>query len=333
MTGKSFVYAYHLPSLAAIKVGHGQNPEQRMESYTKLYKLTPARDTLHIWEVPSTGIASNIESACHTMLLSEGFDRAKVSDEDAEAKEIFLLGTISFPDAISLLVEEIDNNLQYLREALEGKSYSEQHARQQKAESVRAEREAKRKQSVDEIAAKIERGYQTFYSPFIKLLQEQKDFEKQNFQFKRLSLIDTLIRGKRFAYKTEQMYFDWTELETYLTFTPHVLKASRPCRVFFHDVHKEYDVDLIDEAQDKVGVDLWNFPDLGGVISQLPIPYRSAYKMHYCQTLDFAEYEVFMCTDIGTAKTFKEVLSNSPTLTDLVRWVRANPCLKANFPD
>lgn len=32
MTGKSFVYAYHLPSLAAIKVGHGQNPEQSLST-------------------------------------------------------------------------------------------------------------------------------------------------------------------------------------------------------------------------------------------------------------------------------------------------------------
>ena len=44
-----YVYTYYVPELNAIKIGHGSNPEARMDSYSYAHGFTPDHSSLRTW--------------------------------------------------------------------------------------------------------------------------------------------------------------------------------------------------------------------------------------------------------------------------------------------
>jgi hypothetical protein len=336
----NFIYSYYLPDINSIKVGHGDDPRQRMISYTKKYSVNPDYDSLKTWEMPSSGIASNIENSCHHVLIKSGFVRSKIFDDDNEANEIFELGDFSYADAVSLVVEEIDANINYLKKSLEGKSFGEQHRQVKKSEEIKKKKEEKREEKIQSLMIEIKEGYEVYYSQYISV-QKQSNKHLSTFKYQEVGLLERLTKGQKT--QTEQ-FLEWSGLEKHISFVPKILKSSRIAREFFHHIHENNDVNLVHEAESRIGINLWNHDPGNQVIWELPVPSKGVVKMYnpprfesYKKTLkeyggkiDMAVYEVYLCMGGGTNW---HLLRENKTLSSLVEWARLNPPIESTLPD
>ena len=142
------VYAFHVPSLNAIKVGFGADGRSRMINYTRQYKLSASAVSLREWKLPSPTIASSIEAACHKALLESDFMRIGHVVDERETQELFQLGLHTYEQAVIIVAEAIEQTVNSLYEALGSlQPLSKEHARQQK-ECAQQRRSATRAEKV-----------------------------------------------------------------------------------------------------------------------------------------------------------------------------------------
>ena len=330
MRKPNFIYAYLLPDISAVKVGHGLDPEQRMSSYTRKYGVSPREDSLKVWEMPSSGIASNIESACHDTLLASGFLRANLFDDDNEAKEIFLLGDFSYEDVLSLIIEEIDHNLEFLRRALEGKRYGEEHKRQKKRDEIKKIKEKEREEKVKNLTNEIRKGFTEHYTRYIEFERQRAEHDKK-FECVTVGKIREIFLSEK-QKSPEVQFMEWSGFEKSISFLPNILKSSRPAREFYHHLFQVYEYDLIQEATDHSGIDIHR---PGGY--ELPIPYKEGFAnmkdfaigSYGYDIPDLATYEVYLC--FGGGIEIIPLLTKNPILVQLVAWARANPPIEATL--
>ena len=92
------VYAYFIPDLNAIKVGKGQDPEQRMRGYCKVHGLTADEGSLAVWAFDSDHKAREVERAIHRFLLDNGAHKLEAGNG---AREVFHLGGKAYDEAVA----------------------------------------------------------------------------------------------------------------------------------------------------------------------------------------------------------------------------------------
>ena len=332
----SFVYAYHLPQIKSIKVGFGDNPKQRMLAYTAKYNISPAHQTLKTWDMPSPGVAANVESSCHAALLKYGFKRSSLSDGENEASEIFYLGEFSYDDALSIVVDAIDDYITYLRKSLEGKNFGQSFRQERKGDEVMRERERRKEKSVRELKEEISAGYREYYTNYLMIEKQYSEHNRQ-FNHRQAGIFDRML-GRD---KTEaEQFLEWSGFEKSINFVPLILKSSRPAREFFHYIHEKNSYSLIEEAQKRVGIDLWCPNGF-----QLPVPYKGLFRisnqrvtvsqydpsLDYGGPIDMAVGEVLYCFR-APINRFRAMRDNK-VLSDLIEWARAHPPIESTLPD
>ncbi|MDD5461767.1 MAG: hypothetical protein PHG00_09055 [Methylococcales bacterium] len=182
---QSTVYAFHVPSLNAIKVGFGTDGRTRMIHYSRQYRFSSSTVSLREWKLPSPKLASSIEIACHRALLQADFGRVSHVVDEREAKELFDLGHHTYEQAVIVVAEAIEVTISSLYEALgKIKPLSQEKARQQNEEAQRRResiREEKKKQKeendnriISAAASKIQQRWHLEVKPFVKASDSAK---------------------------------------------------------------------------------------------------------------------------------------------------------------
>jgi len=339
-----FIYSYELPELKAIKVGYGENPYQRMISYTQKYNISANKNSLKKWEMPSSGIASNIEKSCHEILIKSDFKRVSLFSDDTEANEVFDLDNFSYDDAVSLIVEEIDENINFLRKSLEGKNFGEEHRKIKKSDEIIKRKKENKEVIIKQIMKEISEGYDKHYSKFIVVIQS---FDKHYNSFKKeISEREGFFKN---IFKKQKTYYEdlreWEGFEKIIDFVELRLKSSRPARKFFHYIHNKYEYKLIEIAQEKLQIDLYNVSfitdeHLGksndetiptyfkGTLKNYNPPKNEEYRediRQYGGEIDIAVIEVYCCLYVWEGNGFKWIRENEK-LQSLVKWAKENPC-------
>ena len=120
---ESTVYAFHVPSMNAIKVGFGADGRTRMKNYSRQYALSSSAVSLREWKLPSPSLASSIETACHRALLNADFGRFAHVVDEREARELFDLGHHSYEEAVIVVAEAIEETINSLTEKAEQGGY------------------------------------------------------------------------------------------------------------------------------------------------------------------------------------------------------------------
>lgn len=110
----SFVYCYHLPNINCIKVGFGDNPKFRMTSYTRNYGLEADNRSLREWSLPIAGIANHIEKRCHETFIELGLHSKRITNSESEAQEVFQLFNVTYDEAIKIIEEVVQGQIQEL---------------------------------------------------------------------------------------------------------------------------------------------------------------------------------------------------------------------------
>lgn len=310
----------------AIKVGFGDNPYQRMLSYSQKYELIPQKKSLKMWEMPSSGIASNIEKSCHEVLVISGFERIKISSEDSAANEIFDLNDFNYQDAVTLIVQEIDSHLSYLRKSLAGLNFSEENERINKKTEIKQKREANKEKQIEELVYILQEGYEKNYRGFLDAKDRQRNYF-QGFNFKENSFFENIFQKQK-TY-SEQLG-EWSGFEKSVDFVEPVLKTSRVAREFYHWIHSKFKNEIVQEAQKRLNIDLWH-PASNNYEYNLPVPRvlnrlikSEEITKAYGETIDIAVFEVAKCIWACPGNHWTYCKKNEK-LQALIKWARKNP--------
>lgn len=319
----SFVYSYFIPSLNAIKVGFGEDPERRMYSYTQMYSLSPDVSSLKVWEMPSAGVASNIETSCHQSLINAGLERLVISSGHAEANEIFHLREVQYSDALDLLVEEIDDYLEYLRKSLEGKSFAKERGETKKKDELQRARQVATEQKISEIEFDLKENYYKFYQPLIDEIN-RADQHWRSMPFEQRNKLTAIFKGWK---SVSEAFFKWEGVKKCVDNVSPILRTARSAKSYYLKVTKKYPYELIKSAEQRQNLSLYNpHPSY-----ELPIVYPtvvSNYRDEPRLKVDAAIYEVMLCTQIATGQGSDEcfrLIEEFKSLQDLATFARLNP--------
>jgi hypothetical protein len=319
----SFVYSYFIPSLNAIKVGFGDDPERRMYSYTRTYSIAADFTSLKTWEMPSAGVASNIESVCHQCLLTAGFERLNVTSGDAEANEIFHLREVSYQDAVEILIEEIDDYLDYLRKSLEGKSFAKEYRSTRKKEELKKARQAEKDRKISGLEIELRNNYKSHYEALI-LEIKKADQHWRSMPFEQRGRLSAMFKGWK---QVSEVFFQWEGVKQCVNNVPPILKAARTAKSYYLRIIKNYPYELIEAAERQAGVSLYNPVKY----YELPIVYPTVVDKYQDESIikvDAAVYEVMLCTNIATGQGSQEsfrLIKEHKVLQDLLTYARQSP--------
>jgi hypothetical protein len=317
----SFVYSYFLPSLNAIKVGYGEDPERRMYSYTRDYGIAADFETLKTWEMPSAGIASNVESICHETLVKIGIERLNISNNDVNANEIFHLREVSYSDAIEIIVEEIDQYFSYLRASLDGKSFASEERSTKKKEEIQKSKQEAIEAAIKDIENDLKSNYERYYGSFIREAKKA-DHYWRSMPFTQRNSLTAMFKGWK---SRDEAFLKWEGLHKCLVNVSPILKSARVAKSYYLDITNKYPIELISKAERSAGVSLYS--PFGGY--QLPIVYPSVVALCNDEVIrvDNAVYEVMMCTQIATGlgEGCYELIKDHKVLQDLVGFARQYP--------
>jgi len=133
----SFVYCYYLPKINSIKVGFGDDPKVRMVHYTRTYGLEADKRSLREWSLPIPAIANHIEKRCHEKFIDLGLHPKDIKNSESEAQEVFQLFNVSYDEAIEIVEEVVQDQIQELLAQL--------GARQKRIAKNKAQDEAREK--------------------------------------------------------------------------------------------------------------------------------------------------------------------------------------------
>lgn len=100
------VYMWHDSHANAIKIGHGDNPRQRMLDYARGYGMQPDTASLIEVEIPVGIDREYVESVCHKHALDAGL---KNVTKNGAMQEVFMLGSRTYAD-VSREIEHVVQN-------------------------------------------------------------------------------------------------------------------------------------------------------------------------------------------------------------------------------
>jgi hypothetical protein len=316
----SVVYAYHVPSLRAIKIGYGDDAELRMRSYRKDYKLTVDEASLREYKVPSRSIAVAIESACHRAAIEAGLVRVNHEVEGKEAQELFALGSVSVSTAMLLVagvVEEEITRLHKMLGELQPKSTEKARQRRETARLRISEERAAQKAELERnsviCAKEIDRKWNVSFSPLIESVEKGKrHFERV------IDPPEGFIQGffKKRLFYPEKILIS-PHLPTIVPFIEDAFHKRRKAREAYIELQIKYGLDVIVDAQERCGKNVWQplskgIDDYGGnhIKTYGPIG----------EVIDIAKYIVGLDTD-----SMRVVVYNQTGLMTLVRFAEENP--------
>jgi Leucine-rich repeat (LRR) protein len=243
---ESTVYAFHVPSLNAIKVGFGADGRSRMTNYSRQYKLSASATTLREWKLPSPTIASSIEGACHKALRESDFMRIRHVVDEREAQELFDLGPHTYEQAVIIVAEAIEQTVNSLYEALGSlQPLSNEQARQQKenAQRRRIATRAGRKRLEQEQEGRfisaaipdIQSSWASEIQPFVVQCELAKQIWKQ-FDYHQ-GIFSTLWAGKRSAATRLMVSNLYPQIKALI---PQIFLAARRAKSFYCEMLKKH---------------------------------------------------------------------------------------------
>jgi len=235
----STVYAFHIPTMNAIKVGFGANSHARMESYSRKYALLPDQSSLKTWRLPTPSIASSIESACHAALLQAGFHRVDHDANGQTAQELFNLGPFTYNDATLLVAQAIEEVINSLHEAL-GKyqplaiekarqkmEFNEQKRKELKEKRLKHE-EKKENRLIQTAVPELQERWDSEMVPFINLCKETRKYWKEFDN--RQGLISSIFQGKQTCATRMRKFQYWPQIKKLI---PPLFHAGRMAKTLY----------------------------------------------------------------------------------------------------
>ena len=243
---ESTVYAFHVPSLNAIKVGFGADGRSRMTHYSRQYKLSASAVSLREWKIPSPTIASSIEAACHKALLESDFKRIGHVIDEREAQELFELGLHTYEQAVIIVAEAIEQTVNSLYEALGSlQPLSKERARQQKENAqrkrsaIRAEKlKLKEEQDARLISAAIpdiQSSWASEVQPFVVACELARRLWKQ-FDYHQ-GILSTFWAGKQSAATRLIASNLYPQIKPLI---PQIFRTARRAKSFYCEMKKKH---------------------------------------------------------------------------------------------
>lgn len=321
---ESSVYIYFLPKLNAVKVGYGGNARARMLSYAKQYALEIDAKTLKEWRIPSNGLAANIESECHHLLVELGFERVVLEGSGSESNEIFALKQRRYEEAVELVAAQIDEVFAQLREALPEYSHAEKAKAAAVKVSVKQRQAADRAAQVSRVAEILGRDFEAYYSDWKKC---QLAAERHN----EIHGIKPTKKRNMFGI-TRTEYIDgedWLGCQTCVQNTEKIFFATRKAKQLWASLYSHYEYNVIEEGEKTAGKYLYNVSVGGKYSYQPPIISDDASGRKHWYGGDMALDELVQCVYLahgqgGGAEKALEFLERHSSLQRLVAWARRN---------
>lgn len=191
----SNLYCYYVKNHNAIKVGYGDSSQQRMRDYAKVYSLEVDSKSLKSWNIPVSGLASIVESACHQSLLDAGFKRYIIPNADGqEAQELFDLGNTPYHEVVIIIAGTIDETIDLIankitkttnkEKEIANREFLENKAR---IDSLRRKKEAQFIQKSNDCAKYIRSVWKDKFQPFVDIFEKTRLINK-NFVYKESAL-------------------------------------------------------------------------------------------------------------------------------------------------
>jgi hypothetical protein len=312
---ESYLYCFYIPDINAIKVGYGADGQQRMRQYSSQYSLSAEIESFRKWSLPSSGVASTIESACHDALVGAGFRRLERVVDESQARELFELGATSYNDAVLLVTEAIDDTVSKLVAALNTTKPLQHEKKLQATARIKAQKELDTERQVREIASLIQGRWEDSYGPFIKVVLKASKIREKFIWPPDQPLWKKILHGRgKHDYMAEVLaMFNWEHWSELRSTVPEILWAGREAWELYAEIHHNYDdTDLythscLEQAQKLAGFNLWTPLDhlIEGSMINPPFnqltPYSVSYSYHG-QDVPVSEgyMEVCLCVSIAT---------------------------------
>jgi len=326
LQNESTLYAFHIPSINAIKVGFGTAGRTRMIQYSRQYALTPIPTSLREWQLPSAVIASAAETACHRALLDAGFDRVTHSVGDRLAQELFSLGAHSYDHALLVVTDATQETINSLNKALAKlKPFSEERALQHKREAERRratiweEKEADKARERDRLItapiSEIRRRWPKEVQPFITACNTAQQLSKK---FPReQGLLKSLLERRK---SDAQRMYEWQYWPEIRTLVPTIFHAARDAKRCCYEIENSFH-GYGDLAAAHIGMSLWQ---PGG--HDLPISNTYAIQYPFKNGQAFLEIRlvVQLASGFGGADA-EELIQLDTHLKDLVTIASETP--------
>lgn len=280
---QSTVYAFHVPSMNAIKVGFGSDGRTRMSHYSRQYGLVSSAVSLREWRLPSPSLASSIETACHRALLEAGFCRVSHVVDEQEARELFDCGHHSYEQAVLVVAEAIEETISSLYEALgKFKPLSQEKARQQKEsaqQSRNAIREEKKKKTEEEeirlISAatiEIKHRWSLDVEPYLIACSSAKTIYSQ-FNHSQGLLASFFTGNKNAAVRMK----NWNQFPLIKRSIREIFHTARRTKALCCEMNKKYGYSAgraaINLGFPMGGLNNWDLPMVGSYSDENGIPY------------------------------------------------------------
>ena len=319
---ESTVYAFHVPSMNAIKVGFGADGRTRMKNYSRQYALPSSAISLREWKLPSSSLASAIETACHRALLQADFCRVSHVVDEREARELFDLSHHTYEDAVIVVAEAIEETINSLHAALgKFKPLSQEIARQQKEEAQRrrtAMREEKKARKAEEenrlvgaATPQIKQRWNREAEPFANACDTARVTWKQ-FPYGQ-GFLSSIINGKQSA--AYRMH-NWQQWPTIKNLIPEIFHAARRAKFFYCEMKKQHG-NYAEQAAKQLGISLW-------APGRHDLPLVGSYPDKNGMAFLEVRLVVQSATGFG-GDDAEELIRRDPELMALVKFAEQNP--------
>lgn len=325
---ESTVYAFHVPSMNSIKVGFGTDGRTRMKNYSRQYALLSSAVSLREWKLPSTSLASSIETACHRALLNADFYRVAHVVDEREARELFDLGHHSYEEAVLVVAEAIEETINSLHAALgKFKPLSQEKARQQKEDAqnrraaIREENKAKKEEDENRLlnsaSQEIELLWERYAAPFAKACDNARVVSKQ-FKYSQ-GFISSMLNGKQSAVFRMRNWQQWPTIKRLI---PEIFHSARRTKFFYSEMERQHGK-YAEQAARRFGLSLWA---PGG--HKLPMVGTYPDK----NGLAFLEVRLVVQVAAGLGgDDAEEIIKSDPDLLALVRFAEQNPAPELGY--
>jgi hypothetical protein len=337
MGNKFYIYAYYLPDLHAIKVGHGENPARRQAEYSKYYGINSDRQSLIQWEIPTSGLSAHIESLCHNSLTDLGFSRLSIKVNDVEANEIFYLNEFEYKDACELVASEIDNFFSVLKQSLENRTYLKDLKNKNKKKDIERKKLEIEEIRIREACQKIRQGFPIYYKNFINSVNKAKA-HLASIPFEQRSYIGSLFKG---YLNEEEEFWKWNGVAQCAKNAVEIFHSARIAKPFYSQLTNEYPHKIIAAAEKELSKSSYS-PWDGLILPYVRVdePYSYRLPMVYFPMESAPDYkelaleEVTSCVSMCSGGRADRMIAEHRILKDLVDYAVSTPApeLKYQIP-
>lgn len=314
-----------------MKVGFGQNPARRLHAYSEKYNLTADRASLRTWEIPSSGIASNIETQCHNVLLELGFKRLNISSDDNEAKEIFAIEKHRYEAIVELVIEEIDNGLDYLKKQLNTHSnYRDIERRKNQKQKIIQEKKDSLNKEAETLKQLLKRDYSTHYSTLQKAITTALK-HRNKMPFKQRSSLTALFLGYK---QGDEEFLKWGGYEKCVANTPAIFYAQRKVKQALYSQIMNFSSEAISIVEKERGHSLNSvIVHTEGSRKTFDLPTVFAGFSDYMGSSSIGMAEVILCAQISSLEggNVGKVMAEHSSLATIINYANRYPAPELSY--